>query len=118
HPEIETVRYLHLRTRDMPMAQALEFFVQNSFVTSTTVMVSDAKKDKKEMEKLIQAAINELLQDDFKEASDEDFNNQLLALRHLFCTKPGFSFFVADRRWKDREIELLFGKMKKALNRD
>src|SRR5699024_8789345 len=118
HPEIETVRYIHSRTRDVPIAQALEFFIQNSFVTAAATANSEYKRDRKEMEKLIHAAINELLFDDFKEASDEDFNNQLLALRYLFCTKPGFSFFVADRKWKDREIEMLFSKIKKALNRD
>lgn len=116
HPEIEAVRYLHLHTKDISLAQALDFFIENSFITPTSTV--NVTKDRKETEKLIQAAITELLNNDFREASDEEFNNQLLALRYLFCTKPGFGYFVADRRWKDREIELLFGKVKKALGRD
>lgn len=116
HQEIETVRYLHARTRDLSITQALDFYIQNSFITPTTVYNKEGNK--KDTEKYIQAGITELLSDDFKDASDEDFNNQLLALRYLFCTKPGFSYFVIDRRWKDREIELLFSKVKKALNRD
>lgn len=118
HPEIETVRYLHLRTRDISQAQAIDFFIQNSFTTAISNVNNEYKRDRREIDKLVQVAISELLMDDFNDASDGEFNNQLLALRNLFCTKPGFSFFVADRKWKDREIEFLFIKIKKALNRE
>lgn len=118
-PEVETVRYLHARTRELPIVHALDFFIQNSFVTPTTTLNNEPnRRERKEIDKFIQAAITELLIDDFNDATDEEFNKQLLALRHLFSTKPGFSFFVVDRRWKEREIELLFGKVKKALKRD
>lgn len=118
HPEIEAVRFIHAKgnNRDAFM-QSLEFFIENNFYVNS-LFPSDAKKDRKDIERSIQFAISELLSEEYNEFPDEDFNCHLLALRYLFITKPGFQFFISDRKWKDREIELLFIKLKKALSRE
>lgn len=118
HPEIETVRYIHLKKENRDsLRQAVEFFTENSFYVQSLIS-PEWRKERKEIDRAVHLAIGELLQDNYNDICDDEFCNHLLALRYLFLTKPGFGFFIVDRRWKDREIELLFIKLKKALARE
>lgn len=114
--QIEPVRYLSPHTRDI-YYQMIEFFNENCYFGGLLNIPGDHRK---EVDKCINVAIGELLLEELAvNSSDEEFNSQLVALKYLFSSRTGFAYFLAaDRKWKDRDIELLFKKVKHALDRE
>lgn len=114
--QMEPVRYLYARYREVG-SQLIDLYNEDSYYSCCSPQLGsgDVKKD---VERCIVSVISELLSAETNSLSDEQFNNTLIALKYLFSTKPGFCYFVSDRKWRDKEIEALFVKVKNALVRD
>uniref|UniRef100_A0A834R1S3 DnaJ -like protein subfamily C member 13 n=1 Tax=Sarcoptes scabiei TaxID=52283 RepID=A0A834R1S3_SARSC len=115
---IDVTRVINSRNKDL--LQSMEFFVENSFFSNTVaIQVNESKKDRREADKFIHAAISELLIEETFDDKLDDFNIKLLSLKNLFATRSGFSYFItADRSYRSSEIELLFRKIKKAFDKE